>query len=271
MTRRDRGLTLLECVIAILVVNLALAMLAAPLVLVAATRLRNDRINQATEIARGEIDQLRVLMEQGVNVRSTSTAMLPPASTVGDATLGNAAALSRQAPPQAIATCTLPLSATTACERELNNSRFAVQIYRGELTTTNSGLVLGYPVQVRVYNADAVPVPDGLFPPGQPIEQATATMTSGGPASERRPLVVLTTEIVRADAAETLSYLKPSKISQSIPQAAPLGGGSPSSYSPSGSLPRSPGLGVASGNSMSEEPPTISPTISLPAKLGTTP
>ncbi len=219
MTRPDRGLTLLECVIAILVVNLTLAMLAAPLLLVAATRLRNNRINQATEIARGEIDRLRVMMEQGVNVRGTSTNLLPPASAVA-ATLGNAAALSTQPPPTGpnpIASCTLPSSATMTCERQLNNTRFAVQIYRGQVVTDGNGLVLGYPVQVRVYSAEALPVPPDAVSSGQPISQATAMMTSGGPESERRPLVVLTTEIVRADAAETLSYLKPSTPKPSTP------------------------------------------------------
>ncbi|BAY51850.1 hypothetical protein NIES2134_105550 [Thermostichus vulcanus NIES-2134] len=205
-----RGLTLVECVIAILVVNLALAMLAAPLALIAATRLRNDRINQATEIARGEIDRLRVMMEQGINIHSSSTSLLPPASSVA-ATLGNAAALSTQLPPTGatpILNCILPPNPTTACERQLNNTRFGVQIYRGSLVTNSSGLVLGYPVQVRVYSAESLPVPIDAVSIGQPIEPATAMITSGGPESERRPLAVLTTEIVRADAAEALSYLR---------------------------------------------------------------
>ncbi|URR35807.1 hypothetical protein NBE99_01355 [Thermosynechococcus sp. HN-54] len=204
------GLTLVECLIAILVVNLGVAMLAAPLLMVAATRLRNDRINQATELARAEVDRLRVMMEQGVEIRTTTTNVLPPASSVS-ATIGQAALLSAQPPPNSLVDCFsssnplgLPTSATQACRRRLNNTEFAVQVYRGQLSVNSANLVLAYPVQVRVYSAEAVPITTTAT---TPITQEPAAMTSSLVGAERRPLAVLTTEIIRSDSSETLCRL----------------------------------------------------------------
>ncbi|MDR7922270.1 hypothetical protein RHK62_08745 [Thermosynechococcus sp. HY213] len=197
------GLTLVECLIAILVVNLSVAMLAAPLLLVAATRLRNDRINQATEIARGELDRLRVMMEQGIDIRE-DRGLLPPASTVG-ASVSNPSVLSRQAPPTSLTSCNLPNNATTACERQLNNARFGVQIYRGTLITDTARRVLAYPVQVRVYSAAALPMEPESNP--DPIEPEAVMMTSSIVGAERRPLAVLTTVLLRSDAPNTLPLM----------------------------------------------------------------
>ncbi|WP_298977093.1 hypothetical protein [uncultured Thermosynechococcus sp.] len=204
----DQGLTLVECIIAILVVNLGVAMLAAPLLMVAATRLRNDRINQATELARAEVDRLRVMMEQGIEIRRTTAGVLPPESFVRPTpTLGQADRLSAQPPPDRLVDCPgnlgLPTNATQACRRRLNNTEFAVQVYRGQLTVNNADLVLAYPVQVRVYSAQAVPVTASETP----INQEPAAMTSSLVGAETRPLAVLTTEIIRSDSSQTLCRL----------------------------------------------------------------
>lgn len=74
----NQGLTLVECVVAIVITNILLAALAAPLVMVTATRSQNDRINQASGLAISQVDQMRALMEQGVY----QNADLPPASSV---------------------------------------------------------------------------------------------------------------------------------------------------------------------------------------------
>lgn len=202
----NHGLTLVECLIAILVVNLGVAMLAAPLLMVAATRLRNDRINQATELARAEVDRLRVMMEQGVEIRTTTLDVLPPASSIS-ATIGHADQLSAQPPPNSLVDCSgalgLPTSATQACRRRLNNTEFAVQVYRGQLSVNSSNLVLAYPVQVRVYSAEAIPVTTSATP----VTQEPAAMTSSLVGAETRPLAVLTTEIIRSDSSETLCRL----------------------------------------------------------------
>lgn len=205
----DQGLTLVECVIAILVVNLGVAMLAAPLLMVAATRLRNDRINQATELARAEVDRLRVMMEQGIEIRTTTPNVLPPASSIS-ATIGQADQLSAEPPPNSIADCYsssnplgLPTTATQACRRRLNDTEFAVQVYRGQLSVNNSNLVLAYPVQVRVYSAQAVPVTTSATS----ISEEPAAMTSSLVGAETRPLAVLTTEIIRSDSSQTLCRL----------------------------------------------------------------
>ncbi|HIK26052.1 MAG TPA: hypothetical protein IGP91_10325 [Thermosynechococcus sp. M46_R2017_013] len=97
----------------------------------------------------------------------------------------------------------LPTSANEACSRRLNNTEFAVQIYRGQLNVNSAGLVLAYPVQVRVYSAQAVPVTSSETP----IGEEPAAMTSSIVGAETRPLAVLTTQIIRSDSAQTLCRL----------------------------------------------------------------
>lgn len=193
----NRGLTLVECVVAIVVTNIVLAALAAPLVMVTATRSQNDRINQASGLAIAQVDQMRALMEQGVYANSD----LPPASAV-DAELGSPEGLSMQPPPTTVTTCTgMPTTAGTGCRRTFNNAEFVVQIYRGDGITAG-GRIIAFPMQVRVYSARTF---DGGNTPSAevPISQVPATFTSSGEASGL-PLIVLTTDVVRGDNPATL-------------------------------------------------------------------
>lgn len=199
---RQQGLTLVECIMAILVANVAVAALAAPLMLVAATRVQNDRIAQATALALAEVDRMRALMEQGVDV---NTNVIPPASTVS-APLGQPQLLSNQPPPTTVASCTgggmgLPTSATQGCLRTFNNAQFVVQMYRGQLTFGPNNRIVGYPMQVRVYNratfTDTTPSAE------TPIPQQPATMTTAV-GNVRLPLAIITTDIVRGDSSTTL-------------------------------------------------------------------
>ncbi|MCI3280535.1 hypothetical protein L5470_06010 [Synechococcus sp. PCC 6717] len=198
----QRGLTLVECIVAILVVNVAVAALAAPLMLVAATRVQNDRIAQATALALAEADRMRVLMEQGVNV---TTNVIPPQSSVS-ATLGEPNLLSSQPPPTTVTTCTgggmgLPTAATQGCLRTFNNAQFVVQMYRGTLTFGPNNRIVGYPMQVRVYNRATFT--DGSPSTATPIQQQPATMTSSI-GNVGLPLAVITTDIVQGDSSTTL-------------------------------------------------------------------
>lgn len=182
----EQGLTLVECVIAILVVNLALIMLTAPLVMVTATRLQNDRINQASQLARSEIDRLRLMLESG--------ATLPPVSTI-TATIQNPTLLDNQPPPNSVVTCpastNLPSSATESCLRIMGNRQYAVQIYRGASTSSNHA----YPVQVRVYDA-------GIINNSEALGTAPLTAAMTNSISIEQPLVVLTAIITKDDSTD---------------------------------------------------------------------
>lgn len=201
-----KGLTLFECLVAILVVNLAIVMLTMPLAIVAATRLRNDRINKASEVARQSLDRLRAMMEQGVDVREDSSGLLPPQATEAD--------LNWQPHPTSVVECTgeqwFASGPDKACLQRVGIHEFAVQIIRGPVATSASQ-VLCYPVQVRVYERRAIKNmadPDFAGPiEAQPVLFTAASDQIEAPNREN-PLAVLSTYILRADSGEVLSSVR---------------------------------------------------------------
>lgn len=72
--KSEQGVTLLECLVAISVIAILGAMIGPPLVFTAATRLQNQRAEQAFQIAQAEVDRLRVLVARGNHI----PANLPP-------------------------------------------------------------------------------------------------------------------------------------------------------------------------------------------------
>lgn len=203
---RQKGLTLFECLVAILVVNLAIAMLTMPLAIVAATRLRNDRINKAGELARESLDRLRAMMEQ-IDVLTSDTSLLPPEATVTVTVLDD---LSGEPHPTSVVNCAPPNPWFTddpskACLRRVGSHEFGVQIVRGPLQGNRQ--VNSYPVQVRVYEKRAIKSGASSTPTG-PIQEQPVLFTAASDQIEapnqEDPLVVLSTCILRARSPETL-------------------------------------------------------------------
>lgn len=206
----NQGLTLLECLVAILVVNLALVMLTAPLTIVTATRLRNDRINKATELGREYVDYFRSLMEQDIR----SVDLLPP--------LSSSPQLQQQPHPTIIVDCgnrRVPTNPSEACERQVGLHRFGVQLIRGQGQGSESGVQLTrgqgsenqsyYPLLVRIYEANAIESSSNL--PAPPVKEQPVLFTSGSDmiaGGSKEPLVVLETIVTRGDSGTTLTYLK---------------------------------------------------------------
>jgi type II secretory pathway pseudopilin PulG len=62
----ERGLTLMECLVAILMISAVMVAITPPIFLTVATRVQNRKAEQAMQLANGEIDQMRVLVEQGL-------------------------------------------------------------------------------------------------------------------------------------------------------------------------------------------------------------
>lgn len=220
---QQKGLTLFECLVAILVVNLSIAMLTMPLAIVAATRLRNDRINKASELARESLDRLRAMMEQGVNVTTTDTNLLPPQATVAD--------LARQPHPNRVVDCAANQWFTNdpsqACLRQVGRHEFAVQVVRGPLQANGAYKVMSYPVQVRVYEKRAIG--GGNIAPTAPIQAQPVLFTAASDQiaapNQEDPLVVLSTCILRADSPEMLSLGSSCMPKPSTPSGTPASSG----------------------------------------------
>ncbi|MCY7282913.1 MAG: type II secretion system GspH family protein [Cyanobacteria bacterium CAN_BIN43] len=72
--RSDQGLTLIEGLVAIVVVSITLVSITPPIFWATGTRVQNRRAEQALQLAQGEIDRVRTLIDQG----QTDPAILPP-------------------------------------------------------------------------------------------------------------------------------------------------------------------------------------------------
>lgn len=61
----QQGLTIMECLVAIILIVVTIAMVAPPLVLATATRVQNRRAAQALQVAQGEVDRIRTIVAMG--------------------------------------------------------------------------------------------------------------------------------------------------------------------------------------------------------------
>ncbi len=76
----EGGLTLLECLIAIVIVSITMISITPPIFWATATRVQNRRAEQAQALAQAEIDRVRTLVERGSYVST----QLPPDAGVPD-------------------------------------------------------------------------------------------------------------------------------------------------------------------------------------------
>jgi type II secretory pathway pseudopilin PulG len=76
----NQGLTILECLVAILLIGLTTAMITPPLVIATATRVQNRRAEQALQIAQDEVDRISTMVQQGVHKSS----VLPDATAAAN-------------------------------------------------------------------------------------------------------------------------------------------------------------------------------------------
>lgn len=63
----DRGLTIMECLVAILLIGITIAMVTPPLLIATATRVQNRRTEQALQLAQDEVDRISTLVQQGTH------------------------------------------------------------------------------------------------------------------------------------------------------------------------------------------------------------
>jgi type II secretory pathway pseudopilin PulG len=61
----NQGLTIMECLVAILLIGLTTAMITPPLIVATATRVQNRRAEQALQLAQDEVDRVLTLVQQG--------------------------------------------------------------------------------------------------------------------------------------------------------------------------------------------------------------
>ena len=169
---RDGGYTIIESLVAMIVVSVLMIAIAPVMAFSVATRVQARRVELATQAARAYIDALRT----GAIAGST------PAGPAAQGFPTFHAALNPPAPVSATDLYCYDLDETAGCANT-SKKDFYVQ---GVRNVNNNPTDTGYSLKVRVYRADA---PFGSLTTGQ---QSVANSGLGNP---KAPLVEMQTEI----------------------------------------------------------------------------
>jgi prepilin-type N-terminal cleavage/methylation domain-containing protein len=184
----NNGLTLIECLVAIAVIGLTAAVMAPVMVFSVATRLQNQRAEQALQIAQGEVDKVRLMVERGGDFSSQLNAY--PSTTTAIAATG--------APTLA----STSFSSTTPTVAKLVNidsdaeNEFAVQVFRSPgRTPAGSTVPVAFELGVRVYDYLAWQRQGGTLL----TDEAALSFTNGDGQRGNRPLSVIYTTMFKGD------------------------------------------------------------------------
>jgi prepilin-type N-terminal cleavage/methylation domain-containing protein len=211
----EQGVTLLECLMAIVVIGLTIAMIAPPLVIAAATRVQNRRAEQALQIAQGEVDRVRALVARDEH--------LPARLPATDAAINNSTNLQAVAAPTAASSflkssrnCTtgaysgqqIPANQVLRVDVDGDcRADFMVQAFRSPGRTSNRELIntqnrpSEFQMGIRVYSILA----DGNWSNLQTLP-ASLQLTRGQGNQRTRPLAVLYTPFSRSDQGDSLCF-----------------------------------------------------------------
>ncbi|MEO1387332.1 MAG: prepilin-type N-terminal cleavage/methylation domain-containing protein [Cyanobacteria bacterium J06634_6] len=196
----DAGLTLIECLVAIVVIAITTAAIAPMMIFSVATRVQNQKTEQALQLAQSQIDQVRLTVEQGGDY----AARLEELSVVSSPT----AATALEIPPPGTGYGNFISGDNKATA--LNHARmfdidgdedndFAVQLFRtkGIVVPAEDPSLDDTPVTfdvgVRVYDIRAQDATTLLKEP------AGLAFTSGEGERRTRPLAVIYSQITQGD------------------------------------------------------------------------
>lgn len=183
-----QGLTLIECLVAIIIIGLVVSTITPALVIAVATRVQSQKSSQALQIAQAEIDRTRLRVERG----AYNSSVLPPSTTVALSTSvttpTNAVSLSESAPTAAVTDARLvDVDADGTPD-------YVVQMFRSAgVPPTSTPITFDMGVRVYAYSAFVNNSANLLTDP------ASLSITGGEGQLNRRPLAVLYTTITRGE------------------------------------------------------------------------
>ncbi|MBE7385370.1 MAG: hypothetical protein F6J95_028720 [Leptolyngbya sp. SIO1E4] len=223
-TANEGGLTLLETLVAIIVIGLTVSAITPAFVLAVATRVQSQKAEQASQLAQDAIDKARVVMELGSvedlgagGVAAVREDFLPlDAGDVAATTVGAPSRFLRLDNDSCEGAAAQPAS-DEACSVDINGdgeADFAVQAYRVNSFAAPSGELAAFDMGVRVYAYDATrdPADDGTADVAVTelnTERASAGITNRarddrGNGYRFAPLAVVYTTIVRSEEDNSL-------------------------------------------------------------------
>ncbi|MFM7423733.1 MAG: hypothetical protein ACKO7W_01815 [Elainella sp.] len=208
-----QGITIIECLVAIMLIGLTIAMVTPPLLIATASRVQTRRAEQAMQIAQGEVDRISTLVQQGNHQADRLPAVVGSLSgQAGPTSLASAMITSRAqacAPPPP----TAPVSATQAVQIDVDGDcepDFFMQVFRTAGLYTQAEQSGGrapaarrpaqFDLGVRVYSILA----RRNLGAGLKSESASLRMTSGQGTQASNPLAVIYRPVTWGEQADVL-------------------------------------------------------------------
>ncbi|HIK14913.1 MAG TPA: type II secretion system protein [Leptolyngbyaceae cyanobacterium M33_DOE_097] len=218
----EQGLSLTECLVAIIILSLLGLAITPPMFLAAGTRVQARRADQANQIAQSEIDRVRSMVERGSSTLTVSD--LPAIATATN--LKDAAA----ATPTTTVSATNPLLTNAKCNSSSLYARdvlqvpvssvvlvdqdgdctpdYMMQVFRSQgNAATASDVPTSFQVGVRVYA-----ITQGAASQTLMTDRTASLIIGTGPkdkvdGNKRRPLAVLYSTVTRSDTSGGLGGL----------------------------------------------------------------
>ncbi|ACC78868.1 hormogonium polysaccharide secretion pseudopilin HpsB [Nostoc punctiforme] len=185
----EGGFTIIESLVAILVVSILLVAIAPVLSLSVATRVQSRRIELATQAAKSYIDAVKTKKIAAPTSTGTDT-LTAYAAPTATGTL-TCAANSYCTVPTGTSLYCVDFDSSGACENT-SVTDMIVEGFRYNLASTSA--ISGYALGVRVYRADAFKDSTTLLKNTSTTKTTQATFT-GGIGQRTTPLVEMTTDI----------------------------------------------------------------------------
>jgi prepilin-type N-terminal cleavage/methylation domain-containing protein len=193
-----QGLTIIECLVAMVIASVVLAFISPPILLSVATRIQNQKAEQSFALAQSEVDRVRALLERGGTYTNDD---LPP---FGADDIGTDPPF---APPSSGAagftTVRADMTATKGLAVDVNQDGtydFVVQTFRddGQAVSDTDSTLIAFDMEVRVYAYKALTGGGTLLTKAAPLG-----FTSGDGSQNTRPLSVIYTRLTRSDSKES--------------------------------------------------------------------
>lgn len=215
-----QGLTIIECLVAIVIISLTVVAITPPIMLATASRIQSRKVEKANQVAQGEIDRVRLLVERG----SYQLTDLPgTVGAINGTTAGND--ISSASFGAATGPTSGPLYSTASCSTYPGVSAAATALVRVDV---DGDCIPEYVMQVfrTPGYAPSPPTPTVPFSfemgvrvyayyPNQtflPLDITKASLRMGtGPLDltngKRRPMAVLYSKMARNDSSRSLGQL----------------------------------------------------------------
>jgi prepilin-type N-terminal cleavage/methylation domain-containing protein len=217
----EQGLTLIECLVAIVIITLTVVAITPPIMLATASRIQSRKVEKANQVAQGELDRVRLLVERGtyaLNDLPGTTGAINSASNISS--FGAATGSPTGGLLYSTASCntypgTTPVGVTDLIRVDVDGDctpEYVMQVFRtpGYAPTppaiTATSVPFSFEMGVRVY---------AYYPPPQaflPLDTTKASLRMGtGPldiaGGKRRPMAVLYSKMARNDSSRSLGQL----------------------------------------------------------------